>query len=98
MIKGTTICAVKKDGVCAIAGDGQVTLGESTIMKNGAKKVIIAHNHPDGIAIASDYDIETAKKMSVAFGNFDITILDHFVVADGRCIRFMDKNKNRRKV
>ena len=39
MIKGTTICAVKRDGVCAIAGDGQVTMGESTIMKNGAKKV-----------------------------------------------------------
>ena len=35
----TTICAVKKDGVTAIAGDGQVTMGESTIMKNGAKKV-----------------------------------------------------------
>ena len=27
--KGTTICAVKRDGVTAIAGDGQVTMGES---------------------------------------------------------------------
>ena len=44
MIKGTTICAVKRDGVCAIAGDGQVTLGESTIMKNGAKKVRRIYN------------------------------------------------------
>lgn len=36
----TTICAVRRgpDDV-AIAGDGQVTMGESTIMKNGAKKV-----------------------------------------------------------
>ena len=25
--RGTTICAVKRDGVTAIAGDGQVTLG-----------------------------------------------------------------------
>lgn len=39
MFKGTTICAVKKDGKCAIAGDGQVTLSESIIMKAGAKKV-----------------------------------------------------------
>lgn len=38
-LKGTTIIAVKKDGVCAIAGDGQVTMGESVIMKRGAKKV-----------------------------------------------------------
>ena len=37
--RGTTICAVKRDGVIAIAGDGQVTMGDSVIMKNGAKKV-----------------------------------------------------------
>ena len=35
---GTTIVAVHKDGVSAIAGDGQVTLGD-TIMKTGAVKV-----------------------------------------------------------
>ena len=35
----TTICAVKKDGVTAIAGDGQVTMGESVIFKNTAHKV-----------------------------------------------------------
>ena len=36
----TTICAVRRgpDDVC-IGGDGQVTMGEHTIMKNGAKKV-----------------------------------------------------------
>lgn len=39
MIRGTTICAVRKDGQCAIAGDGQVTLGESTVMKMNARKV-----------------------------------------------------------
>lgn len=37
--KGTTICAVKKGGVTAIAGDGQVTLGESVVFKNNAVKV-----------------------------------------------------------
>ena len=39
MFKGTTICAVRKDGKCAIAGDGQVTLSQSTIMKHNAVKV-----------------------------------------------------------
>ena len=37
--RGTTICAVKRNGVTAIAGDGQVTLGEKVIMKAGAVKV-----------------------------------------------------------
>ena len=35
----TTILAVKKDNQVAIAGDGQVTLGEKVIMKQSAKKV-----------------------------------------------------------
>lgn len=38
-IRATTIVAVRKDGQVAIAGDGQVTFGENTIMKHGAKKV-----------------------------------------------------------
>lgn len=38
--RGTTICAVRRseNDVC-IGGDGQVTFGENTIMKHGAKKV-----------------------------------------------------------
>ncbi|MDO4546525.1 MAG: ATP-dependent protease subunit HslV [Clostridia bacterium] len=39
MIRGTTICAVRRNGECAVAGDGQVTLGEKTIMKMNARKV-----------------------------------------------------------
>ena len=36
----TTICAVKRpNGDICIGGDGQVTMDETTIMKNGAKKV-----------------------------------------------------------
>ena len=38
-LKGTTICAVRKDGKIAVAGDGQVTMGESTIFKATAHKV-----------------------------------------------------------
>jgi len=35
----TTICAVRHNGKGAIAGDGQVTFGNSMIMKHSAKKV-----------------------------------------------------------
>ncbi len=35
----TTICGVKRDGHIAIAGDGQVTMGESVIFKTSAQKV-----------------------------------------------------------
>ena len=38
-IHGTTIVAVRKDGRAAIAGDGQVTFGQATVLKHGARKV-----------------------------------------------------------
>ena len=42
--RGTTICAVKRDGHVAIAGDGQVTMGENTIFKSTARKVRRIYN------------------------------------------------------
>ena len=38
-LHGTTIIAVRKDNAVAIAGDGQVTMGQSMVMKHTAKKV-----------------------------------------------------------
>jgi len=43
-MKGTTICAVKRGNQVAIAGDGQVTLGENTVFKSSAKKVRRLYN------------------------------------------------------
>ncbi len=42
--RGTTICAVKRNGLTAVAGDGQVTMGESVIMKGNAVKVKRIYN------------------------------------------------------
>lgn len=41
----TTICAVEHHGRFAMAGDGQVTMGESVIMKGTAKKVRRIYNN-----------------------------------------------------
>ena len=38
-LHATTIICVRKDGQTAIAGDGQVTLGQATVMKHHARKV-----------------------------------------------------------
>lgn len=42
--RGTTICAVKRNGQIAIAGDGQITMGEHTIFKTTARKVRRLYN------------------------------------------------------
>jgi len=44
MIEGTTIVAVLKDGGCAVAGDGQVTLSQQVVMKSTAIKVRKLYN------------------------------------------------------
>ena len=43
--RGTTICAVRRNGETAIAGDGQVTMGEHTIFKTTARKVRRLYNN-----------------------------------------------------
>lgn len=43
MIRSTTVICVRKDGKVALAGDGQVTLGE-TIIKQGARKIRRLYN------------------------------------------------------
>src|SRR5215813_12969869 len=42
-IRSTTVLAVRRDGCVVIAGDGQVTMGD-TIMKSGARKVRRLYN------------------------------------------------------
>ena len=44
MLRATTIVGIKHNGEIAIAGDGQVTMGESVIMKATAKKVRRLYN------------------------------------------------------
>ncbi len=50
--KGTTICAVKRNGEIAIAGDGQVTMGENTIFKTSARKVRRLYNGEVAVGFA----------------------------------------------
>ncbi len=50
--RGTTICAVKRNGRIAIAGDGQVTMGENTIFKTSARKVRRLYNGEVAIGFA----------------------------------------------
>lgn len=63
--RGTTICAVMRDGVCAIAGDGQVTFGENTIMKNTARKVRRIYH--DSVVIGFAGSVSDAFALSQKF-------------------------------
>lgn len=61
----TTICAVKKDGRTVIAGDGQVTMGNSVIFKGNAVKVKRIYNGQVVIGFAGS--VSDAFSMSERF-------------------------------
>lgn len=65
MLEGTTICAVKKDGVTAIAGDGQVTMGQNTILKGNAVKVKRIYN--DKVVLGFAGSVSDAFSLSEKF-------------------------------
>ena len=64
-LKGTTIVAVKRNNETVIAGDGQVTMGQSVIMKSGAVKVRRIFN--DKVVIGFAGSVADAFSLSSRF-------------------------------
>jgi len=54
----------------------------------GAAAVILAHNHPSGLAEPSQTDRELTHRLSQALGLFEIRVLDHLVVGHQACVSF----------
>ena len=81
--RATTICAVRRgpDDVC-IGGDGQVTMGESAIMKNGAKKVrkiyknTVVSGFAGSVADAFSLTEKFEKKLEEHSGNLKRAAVD----------------------
>ena len=51
-------------------------------LQNNADSVIVAHNHPEGIAAPSRSDIETTKLLINALGVINIRVADHIIISD----------------
>lgn len=63
--RGTTICAVRRNGETAVAGDGQVTMGENVIMKGNAVKVRRIYN--DRVVVGFAGSVADAFALSEKF-------------------------------
>ena len=70
-MRGTTICCVRKGHQVAIAGDGQVTLGD-TVVKHGARKIRAIR---DG-SIITGFAGSTADAMNL-FERFEAKLDEH---------------------
>jgi DNA repair protein RadC len=60
-------------------------------LAHNAAAVILAHNHPSGVAEPSQADEMITLRLRDALGLVDIRVLDHLVVGDGRCVSFAER-------
>lgn len=59
-------------------------------LRHNAAAVILAHNHPSGVAEASQADQSLTETLKRALAMVDVRILDHFIVGRGRAFSFAE--------
>lgn len=74
---------------CKMVGEGSVNSANVPIrriveiaLSANATTVVLAHNHPSGLAIPSADDIQTTYRLAVALDAVEITLADHIVVSN----------------
>ena len=75
--------------LCQQIGEGSVNSAGApvrriveTALSANATTVILAHNHPSGLAIPSPEDVQTTHRLAAALDTVDIILADHIIVAD----------------
>lgn len=75
---------------CKEVGEGSVNSAAVPIRRivemaldANATSVVLAHNHPSGIAVPSNEDQYTTHRLAMALRGVDIVLVDHLVCADG---------------
>ena len=74
---------------CRKVGEGSVNSANVPIrrivemaLSANATSVVLAHNHPSGIALPSNEDVATTHRVAAALRTVDVILVDHIVVAD----------------
>lgn len=78
---------------CRKVGEGSVNSANIPIRRivemalgANATTVVLAHNHPSGLAIPSADDIQTTYKIAKALESVEIILADHLVVSNGEFV------------
>lgn len=53
-------------------------------LRLGAKKIVIAHNHPSGFPTPSHDDLVSTERLRAFFANMDVDLVDHLIIGDKR--------------
>ena len=82
---------------CKRLGEGGVSYADLDIRKlvenallTSASAVILAHNHPSGVALPSPEDYATTDRAKQALATVGVPLTDHIIVADQDFVSFAD--------
>ena len=85
---------------CKKVGEGSVNSASISIRRivetalgANAVTVVLAHNHPSGLALPSVEDIQTTRRLSQALRTVEIILADHIVVADDDFVSMVQSGK-----
>ena len=80
--------AVCKVVSCQMVGEGSVNSASVPVRRivelalaSRASSVVLAHNHPSGVALPSTEDIQTTRRVAMALDAVEIVLTDHIIVA-----------------
>ncbi len=60
-------------------------------LAHNAAALVIAHNHPSGVAEPSDSDVRITRRLADALALVDVRVLDHMVVGDGVTVSLAER-------
>ena len=85
---------------CNLVGEGSLNSANvpvrkiiETALAANATMVVLAHNHPGGVAIPSAEDIYSTRHLAQVLGALDILLLDHVVVADNQAVSMVSSGQ-----
>lgn len=93
------------DGKCKVLacreiGEGSINSTNISIRKivdvalsENATSVVLAHNHPGGVAVPSVEDIQVTSKIADALRLVDVIVVDHVIVSDDEYVSMVESRK-----
>lgn len=81
---------------CYTIGEGSIHSANASIRKitemalaTNATSVVLAHNHPGGLAVPSPEDVQTTQLIARTLKTMDVVLLDHVVVSDEELVSLL---------
>ncbi len=90
--RSNTIMAVRqisKGGLSGTVADGKVIFQKA--LETRATGIVLAHNHPSGVADPSPADMHLTKSLQKFGTMIDLQIIDHLIITDNSYYSFADE-------